>query len=99
MSILGKVKHEWYIAYKLNDCRIIFDIWSTSIGFPIGNSIRRNLKDFRIMWVALISPITITFLLLKVSGISLLEKKYEGNIEFQEYKKRTSALFPLPPKV
>ncbi len=49
-------------------------------------------------YVALISPITITFLILKVSGIPMLEKKFEGNIQFEEYKKRTSAFFPLPPK-
>ena len=46
-----------------------------------------------------ISPLTIDFLLLKVSGIPLLEKKYQDNPEFQKYKKQTSAFFPLPPKV
>ncbi len=49
------------------------------------------------LW-ALISPLTITILILFVSGIPLLEKKYEGNVEFDEYKKRTSAFFPLLPK-
>jgi steroid 5-alpha reductase family enzyme len=43
-------------------------------------------------------PATITALILFVSGIPLLEKKYEGNIEFKEYQRRTSAFFPLPPK-
>ncbi len=47
---------------------------------------------------ALISPATITLLILFVSGIPMLEKKYENNPEFKEYKKRTSAFFPLPPK-
>lgn len=46
----------------------------------------------------IISPITITYLLLKVSGIPMLEKKYENNPEFAEYKKRTSAFFPMFPK-
>jgi steroid 5-alpha reductase family enzyme len=45
------------------------------------------------------SPLLITFLLLKVSGIPMLEKKWKDNPEFQEYKKRTSAFFPLPPRV
>lgn len=45
---------------------------------------------------ALISPVMITFLILKVSGIPMLEKGYEGNAEFDEYKKRTSAFFPIP---
>lgn len=48
--------------------------------------------------VAIISPLTITFLLLKVSGIPLLEKKYENNKEFQEYKKVTNAFIPWFPK-
>ena len=49
-------------------------------------------------WLAIISPLTITFLLLKVSGITMLEKKYDDNKEYQKYKQRTSALFPLPPR-
>jgi steroid 5-alpha reductase family enzyme len=48
--------------------------------------------------IAIVSPITITYLLLFVSGIPLLEKKYDDNIEFQEYKKQTSAFFPWFPK-
>jgi len=28
----------------------------------------------------------------------MLEARYEGNAEFEEYKRRTSAFFPLPPK-
>lgn len=46
----------------------------------------------------LISPLTITFLILYVSGIPMLEKKYEGNQEFQIYKSKTSAFFPWFPK-
>ena len=46
----------------------------------------------------IISPLTITGLLLFVSGIPLLEKKYEGNTAFEAYKKRTSALIPMLPK-
>jgi len=49
-------------------------------------------------WMTIIGPITITILILGVSGIPMLEKKYEGNTEFEEYKRRTSALFPLMPK-
>ncbi len=46
----------------------------------------------------LISPVTITLLLVYVSGIPLLEKKYKGNAAFDEYKKRTSMLIPMPPR-
>jgi steroid 5-alpha reductase family enzyme len=49
-------------------------------------------------WAAILGPVTITFLILKVSGIPLLEEKYKDNPEFQTYKKQTSAFFPLPPK-
>lgn len=49
-------------------------------------------------YIALISPLTITFLILKVSGIPMLEKSFAGNVKFEEYKKRTSVFFPLPPK-
>jgi len=49
-------------------------------------------------WPVVIGPLTITFLILKVSGIPMLEKKYEGNPEFEAYRRRTSAFFPLPPK-
>ncbi|MDI6848605.1 MAG: DUF1295 domain-containing protein [Candidatus Saccharicenans sp.] len=49
-------------------------------------------------WLGMISPLTITFLLTRVSGVPLLEKKYRGNPEFEEYKNRTSAFFPWPPR-
>lgn len=46
----------------------------------------------------IIGPLTITVLILFVSGIPMLEKHYTGNQEFEDYKKRTSVFFPLPPK-
>ena len=49
-------------------------------------------------WTGVVSPFLITFLLLRVSGVTMLEKKYAGNREFAEYARRTSAFFPLPPK-
>jgi len=45
-------------------------------------------------WLAIISPLLIDFLLLKVSGIPMLEERYAGNKEFQLYKQRTNAFFP-----
>lgn len=48
--------------------------------------------------LTIISPLTITILILFVSGIPLLEKRYQGNIEFEKYKSKTSPFFPLPPK-
>lgn len=49
--------------------------------------------------VGIVGPLLITFLIVKVSGIPLLEKKMEGNKDFEKYKRRTSIFFPLPPKV
>lgn len=49
-------------------------------------------------WFSIIGPLTITFLILKVSGIPMLEKKMEKNPEFIEYKRKVSIFFPLPPK-
>jgi len=46
----------------------------------------------------IIGPLTITILILFVSGIPLLEKKYAGRQDFEEYKKRTSIFIPLPPR-
>lgn len=50
-------------------------------------------------WITITGPLTITVLILFVSGIPLLEKKYAGQKDFEEYKKRTSLFFPLPPKI
>jgi steroid 5-alpha reductase family enzyme len=43
---------------------------------------------------AIISPVLMVFLLLKVSGAPMLEKKYKGNIEFMEYARKTSSFIP-----
>jgi len=48
-------------------------------------------------WLGLISPVTITFLLLFVSGVPLLEKKYKDHPEWAEYAKKTSKFIPMPP--
>jgi steroid 5-alpha reductase family enzyme len=47
------------------------------------------------LW-AIIGPITITFLILKVSGVPMLEKKMAENPLFDEYRKTTSMFIPLP---
>ena len=49
-------------------------------------------------WVALISPIFVTLLLTRVSGVPLLEqkadKKWGGQEDYETYKKRTPVLIP-----
>lgn len=47
------------------------------------------------LWT-IIGPLTITFLILKVSGIPMLEKKIQENPDFEDYKRRTSVFIPLP---
>jgi steroid 5-alpha reductase family enzyme len=49
-------------------------------------------------WLGLIGPAVITFLLLFVSGVPLLEKKYRGRPDWEQYKKRTPVFFPWFPK-
>jgi steroid 5-alpha reductase family enzyme len=48
-------------------------------------------------WAAVGSPLVITLLLTKVSGVPMLEKKYAGNEDFQDYARRTPAFFPRIP--
>jgi steroid 5-alpha reductase family enzyme len=47
--------------------------------------------------ITLASPVTITLLLLYVSGIPLAEKSLASNPNFQKYKSHTSSFIPLPP--
>lgn len=50
-------------------------------------------------WWSIVSPLLMTFLLLKVSGVAMLEKDIgERRPEYSEYIKRTNAFFPAPPK-
>jgi steroid 5-alpha reductase family enzyme len=49
-------------------------------------------------WIALISPVFVTLLLTRVSGVPLLEnksdKKWGGQEDYEAYKKRTPVLIP-----
>jgi steroid 5-alpha reductase family enzyme len=53
-------------------------------------------------WISLISPIFITILLTRISGVPMLEEradeKWGGQEDYESYKKNTSVLIPLPPK-
>lgn len=49
-------------------------------------------------WLTILGPLTITFLILFVSGIPMTEKGFEGKEGWNEYRKRTSVFLPLPPK-
>lgn len=60
-------------------------LWLVALSIPNG-------------WLGIIGPLTITFLILKVSGIPMLEKKMAENPEFVEYKRRVSVFIPMLPK-
>lgn len=50
-------------------------------------------------WWTIISPIVMTFLLMRVSGITLLEQSLKKRKpEYEDYIDETSAFFPMPPK-
>ncbi|MDT4874230.1 hypothetical protein FQZ97_1095180 [compost metagenome] len=60
-------------------------IWLLSLSVPFG-------------WGAVIGPVVITYLLLYVSGVPLIEKRFMGRPGWSDYQKRTSKFLPLPPK-
>ena len=50
-------------------------------------------------WWSIIGPVLVTFLLLRVSGVALLEKDIgERRPAYRDYIARTNAFFPGPPK-
>jgi steroid 5-alpha reductase family enzyme len=53
-------------------------------------------------WVTLISPVFVALLLLRVSGVPMLEKaadeKWGGQSDYETYKSRTSVVVPRPPR-
>ena len=46
-------------------------------------------------WMTLISPVVITLLLRFVSGVPVLEKKFEGRPDWEEYKNKTAPFIPF----
>ena len=46
----------------------------------------------------IIGPLTISFLIIFVSGIPMMEEKYKENPEFEAYSKVTSVFIPMPQK-
>ncbi len=49
-------------------------------------------------YISILGPILITYLLLRVSGITMMEKRYEGNDAYTLYKQNTSPFFPWWPR-
>ncbi len=51
-----------------------------------------SISNLNNLWL-IFSPIVITLLVRFVSGVPLLEKKYEGREDWKKYKRRTSIFF------
>ncbi|HEX4533911.1 MAG TPA: DUF1295 domain-containing protein [Rhizomicrobium sp.] len=50
-------------------------------------------------WWSVVGPLVITFLLLRVSGVTMLEEKIvERRPAYADYIRRTSVFIPMPPK-
>lgn len=58
-------------------------IWLLALSMPYG-------------FLTVIGPLTITTLILKVSGIPMLEKKMASHPDFAQYARRVRAFLPLP---
>ena len=49
-------------------------------------------------YLSLLSPLTINFMLVKVSGVPMLERKYKDRPDYREYIRKTSSFIPWFPK-
>jgi steroid 5-alpha reductase family enzyme len=50
-------------------------------------------------WWLILSPLLVTFLLLQVSGVTLMEEKMDSRRPgYAEYRRRVSAFVPMPPR-
>ncbi len=61
-------------------------LWGMAVGCTLG------------AWWTIVGPLLITVLLLKVSGIPILEKKMSQQASYRAYMQRTNMFFPAPPK-
>lgn len=49
-------------------------------------------------WLGVVGPLTITVLILFISGVPLLENRYKNNKAYRQYAQRTSKFIPRPPR-
>lgn len=48
--------------------------------------------------IGLVGPLTLSILIIFISGIPPIERRKANDKEYQDYKRRTSSLVPLPPR-
>lgn len=83
----GKIMQTGLWAYTrhpnyFGEVTLWWGIWLIAISAPQG-------------WLGIIGPLTITFLIIKVSGIPMLERKMIEHPEFAQYKRKVSAFIPM----
>lgn len=49
-------------------------------------------------WWTVVSPLVMSVLLMRVSGVTLLEQSLKARPGYEDYVRRTSAFFPRPPR-
>jgi steroid 5-alpha reductase family enzyme len=49
-------------------------------------------------WWSVIGPLTMLFVLLRLSGVPVMERHLRQKHAYQDYVQRTSAFFPRPPR-
>lgn len=86
----GKVMDQGLWAYTrhpnyFGEVTMWWGIWVISLAGPGG-------------WYGIVGPLTITSLILFVSGVPMLEKKYAADPAYQAYAKRVSKFVPWWPK-
>jgi steroid 5-alpha reductase family enzyme len=62
-----------------------WSIYILSVSIPFG-------------FITVFSPVIITFMIIKVSGIRLLNRRFDGDDKYADYRKKTSVFFPWFPK-
>jgi steroid 5-alpha reductase family enzyme len=68
------------------DCLVWWGLFAIAIATPAG-------------WLTIAAPLAMTFLLLRVSGVALLERSLvRSRPAYRDYIESTSAFFPLPPR-
>jgi steroid 5-alpha reductase family enzyme len=75
----------WSITRHPNyfgESTVWFGLSFVSMNYPMG-------------WITLISPLVLTFLLRFVSGVPMLEQKYKGRPDWEDYKKKTAVFVPF----
>jgi steroid 5-alpha reductase family enzyme len=68
------------------ECLLGWGFWVCALDQPYG-------------WATVFAPVLMTFLLLKVSGVAMLDAHLSGSKPgYRDYIERTSAFFPRPPR-